>query len=316
MVVVVPAVDDDVLITTTTAATTATAAQPTTTTANTNIGNANGNIQFEATVKALTPPNTCESAEASSNNNNNNGNSNSNNSHQHHRSDNTRTTTTTRTTAIAAGTQKQQPAVNSEANTTTNNTTTTINNNQDKIIMSATESAAAAATPPSTTTPAAPATTTITGATSVAAVGSLPVPSKSAVSQRQVDIKIDKKSNMEQATQQLTKKVLKLDLSGKNLDDYALKSPKSPIAARLPHQTSLTSSVDVEDRKTLREALYQGIFHRHRRTIFAVGSFLRMLRSRNAQYNTIRSSSEGEDIDEFLKRRSSKLLKLPHLFDR
>ncbi|EDW82303.2 uncharacterized protein Dwil_GK25191 [Drosophila willistoni] len=154
------------------------------------------------------------------------------------------------------------------------------------------------------------------GATSVAAVSSLPVPSKSAVSQRQVDIKIDKKSNMEQATQQLTKKVLKLDLSGKNLDDYALKSPKSPIAARLPHQTSLTSSVDVEDRKTLREALYQGIFHRHRRTIFAVGSFLRMLRSRNAQYNTIRSSSEGEDIDEFLKRRSSKLLKLPHLFDR
>ncbi|XP_030567703.1 uncharacterized protein LOC115767562 [Drosophila novamexicana] len=103
---------------------------------------------------------------------------------------------------------------------------------------------------------------------------------------------------MEAATQQLTKKVLKLDLGGKNLDEYSLKSPKSPIAARLPHQTSLTSSVDVEDRKTLREALYQGIFHRHRRTIFAVGSFLRMLRSRNSQYNTIRSSSEGEDIDE------------------
>ncbi|XP_023035057.2 peroxisomal membrane protein PEX14 [Drosophila willistoni] len=278
MVVVVPAVDDDVLITTTTAATTATAtaAQPTTTTtANTNIGNANGNIQFEATVKALTPPNTCESAETSSNNNNNNNNNYSNSHQQHHRSDKTTTTTTTRTTAIAAGTQKQQPAE---------------------------KTAAAAAT--------------TTGATSVAAVSSLPVPSKSAVSQRQVDIKIDKKSNMEQATQQLTKKVLKLDLSGKNLDDYALKSPKSPIAARLPHQTSLTSSVDVEDRKTLREALYQGIFHRHRRTIFAVGSFLRMLRSRNAQYNTIRSSSEGEDIDEFLKRRSSKLLKLPHLFDR
>ncbi|XP_062138695.1 uncharacterized protein LOC133847561 isoform X2 [Drosophila sulfurigaster albostrigata] len=119
---------------------------------------------------------------------------------------------------------------------------------------------------------------------------------------------------MEAATQQLTKKVLKLDLGGKNLDEYSLKSPKSPIAARLPHQTSLTSSVDVEDRKTLREALYQGIFHRHRRTIFAVGSFLRMLRSRNSQYNTIRSSSEGEDIDEFLKMR--KLLKFPHLFDR
>ncbi|XP_039959441.1 CCAAT/enhancer-binding protein [Bactrocera tryoni] len=121
--------------------------------------------------------------------------------------------------------------------------------------------------------------------------------SKSAVSQRNVDIKIAKKSNLDAATKELTKKVLKLDLTGKELDEFSIKSPKSPIA-RLPHQTSLTSSVDVEDRKTLREALYQGIFHRHRRTIFAVGSFLRMLRSRNSQYNTIRSSSEGEDVDE------------------
>lgn len=64
----------------------------------------------------------------------------------------------------------------------------------------------------------------------------------------------------------------------------------------IPHQNSLTAQVDlVEDRKALRDVLYQGIFHRHRRTIFAVGSFLRMLRSRNSQYNTIRSSSEGED---------------------
>lgn len=62
------------------------------------------------------------------------------------------------------------------------------------------------------------------------------------------------------------------------------------------HQTSLTSQVEVvDDRKALRDALYQGIFHRHRRTIFAVGSFLRMLRTRNSQYNTIRSSSEGDD---------------------
>ncbi|XP_058059748.1 uncharacterized protein LOC131210506 isoform X3 [Anopheles bellator] len=62
-------------------------------------------------------------------------------------------------------------------------------------------------------------------------------------------------------------------------------SPKSPAS---------TSEV-VDDRKALRDALYQGIFHRHRRTIFAVGSFLRMLKSRNSSYNTIRSSSEGED---------------------
>lgn len=64
-----------------------------------------------------------------------------------------------------------------------------------------------------------------------------------------------------------------------------LGSPKSPAA---------TIEV-VDDRKALRDALYQGIFHRHRRTIFAVGSFLRMLKSRNSSYNTIRSSSEGED---------------------
>ncbi|XP_055608511.1 uncharacterized protein LOC129755845 isoform X2 [Uranotaenia lowii] len=64
-----------------------------------------------------------------------------------------------------------------------------------------------------------------------------------------------------------------------------LGSPKSPAAA-----------IDVvDDRKALRDALYQGIFHRHRRTIFAVGSFLRMLKSRSSSYNTIRSSSEGED---------------------
>lgn len=64
----------------------------------------------------------------------------------------------------------------------------------------------------------------------------------------------------------------------------------------ISHQSSITSQVDVvEDRKALRDALYQGIFHRHRRTIFAVGSFLRMLRTRNSQYNTIRS---GSDIDE------------------
>lgn len=69
------------------------------------------------------------------------------------------------------------------------------------------------------------------------------------------------------------------------------------LTVRMTHQTSLTSSsVEVvDDRKALRDALYQGIFHRHRRTIFAVGSFLRMLKSRNSQYNTIRSSSEGED---------------------
>lgn len=69
-----------------------------------------------------------------------------------------------------------------------------------------------------------------------------------------------------------------------------------PGARIVTHQSSITSQIDVvEDRKALRDALYQGIFSRHRRTIFAFGSFLRMLRSRNSQYNTIRSSSEGDD---------------------
>lgn len=55
----------------------------------------------------------------------------------------------------------------------------------------------------------------------------------------------------------------------------------------LTTQTSIT-----DDRKALREALYQGIFHRHRRTIFAVGSFLRMLRSKTSNYDSIRSDSD------------------------
>ncbi|KAL5275421.1 hypothetical protein ACFFRR_001351 [Megaselia abdita] len=94
----------------------------------------------------------------------------------------------------------------------------------------------------------------------------------------------------------LAKNVMKLDLvESKEIINFNIKSPKSPLSARIQHQTSITSQVDVgEDRKTLRDALYQGIFHRHRRTIFAVGSFLRMLRTRNSQYNTIRSSSEEE----------------------
>lgn len=134
--------------------------------------------------------------------------------------------------------------------------------------------------------------------------------SKSAVSQRSIELKITTPKAATTTTDtELAKRALKLDLvntttTTRNIDEFNIKSPKSPLATtartgRLPHQKSLTAQVDlVEDRKTLRDALYQGIFHRHRRTIFAVGSFLRMLRSRNSQYNTIRSSSEGEDIDE------------------
>lgn len=69
----------------------------------------------------------------------------------------------------------------------------------------------------------------------------------------------------------------------------------------LRHQKAIGAHSDItlstqasiaDDRKALREALYQGIFHRHRRTIFAVGSFLRMLRSKTSNYDSIRSDSD------------------------
>ncbi|XP_041762689.1 uncharacterized protein LOC121588623 isoform X4 [Anopheles merus] len=94
-------------------------------------------------------------------------------------------------------------------------------------------------------------------------------------------------------------------LKDRSLSDE-IGSPKSPAATTgmgitdcaLMFAPTISPSIQLEvvdDRKALRDALYQGIFHRHRRTIFAVGSFLRMLKSRNSSYNTIRSSSEGED---------------------
>jgi hypothetical protein len=59
---------------------------------------------------------------------------------------------------------------------------------------------------------------------------------------------------------------------------------------------SIAPNEVVDDRKALRDMLYQGIWVRHRRTIFSVGSFLRMLKSKNSHnYNTIRSTSENED---------------------
>lgn len=49
------------------------------------------------------------------------------------------------------------------------------------------------------------------------------------------------------------------------------------------------------DRKLLRETLYSGIFNRHRRTIFAIGSFLRMLRTRKSNYNVIKQENDDTD---------------------
>lgn len=63
--------------------------------------------------------------------------------------------------------------------------------------------------------------------------------SKSAVSQRQVEAKVSKKSHKDKdgaaaATnnQEATKKSLKLDLKGKETDLESLKSPKSPIGGK------------------------------------------------------------------------------------
>ncbi|XP_031636445.1 uncharacterized protein LOC116349238 [Contarinia nasturtii] len=148
-----------------------------------------------------------------------------------------------------------------------------------------------------------------------------PALTNSAVSQNTIECQINQQqqTNGMVDADELTKRVLKLDLTKRSqpeegsfdsdekatIDD--IKSPKSPLAnlsgrsgigtrSTISHQSSITSQVEVvEDRKALRDALYQGIFHRHRRTIFAVGSFLRMLRSRNSQYNTIRSNSEGDE---------------------
>ncbi|XP_001991455.2 cell wall integrity and stress response component 2 [Drosophila grimshawi] len=286
----------DVQVTATTAATLAATAATTTLTS--------GSIQFAA----LTAASASDSQASTSNLNKNNNNSNT----------NTTSSSFISSSIISSNHIDKQDCISSTSSSSSNSKN---NNNMSDVTIDAagaddaTTSTTAAKTTTTTVATATVAATTTSAATATTAgVVVAAVPTKSAVSQRNVDIKIEKTSNMEAATKQLTKKVLKLDLGAKNLDEYSLKSPKSPIAARLPHQTSLTSSVDVEDRKTLREALYQGIFHRHRRTIFAVGSFLRMLRSRNSQYNTIRSSSEGEDIDEFLKAR--KLFKFPHLFDR
>jgi len=140
---------------------------------------------------------------------------------------------------------------------------------------------------------------------------------QSAVSQRAVDIQIipsivteTKKDFKLKFSQRLEKGSVEGDEKGIRIDLKSPKTPRTPMSPKSPlsnssrtfdrsctitHQTSKSSQIDVvDDRKALRDALYQGIFHRHRRTIFAVGSFLRMLKTRNSQYNTIRSTSDED----------------------
>ncbi|CAH1962894.1 unnamed protein product [Acanthoscelides obtectus] len=65
--------------------------------------------------------------------------------------------------------------------------------------------------------------------------------------------------------------------------------PSSPVAP-----TAFIQSTKDLDRKVLRETLYSEIIQRHRRSIFALGSFLRMLKSKKSNYNVIKQDGESE----------------------
>ncbi|XP_044741282.1 uncharacterized protein LOC123302418 isoform X2 [Chrysoperla carnea] len=83
-------------------------------------------------------------------------------------------------------------------------------------------------------------------------------------------------------------------------DDNEMDSASSGhTRPQLLHQHSCGSAIQPPttngvDRKALRQTLYSGIFYKHRRTIFALGSFLRMLRSRNSDYNAIKGEPDTE----------------------
>ncbi|KAM3963905.1 LOW QUALITY PROTEIN: uncharacterized protein ACR2FA_001940 [Aphomia sociella] len=104
---------------------------------------------------------------------------------------------------------------------------------------------------------------------------------------------------------QSSKKILNLRKTKNSSIESTMSLPNQKSLEKkhgsLRHQKAIGAHSDVtlstqpsitDDRKALREALYQGIFHRHRRTIFAVGSFLRMLRSKTSNYDSIRSDSD------------------------
>lgn len=70
-----------------------------------------------------------------------------------------------------------------------------------------------------------------------------------------------------------------------------------PVSAK-PSIVSVSSiDSDVSDRRDVREALYTGIFKRHRKTILVLGSFLKMLRV-NRNMNNYASIKANDDNDE------------------
>ncbi|KAI8441890.1 hypothetical protein MSG28_005571 [Choristoneura fumiferana] len=140
----------------------------------------------------------------------------------------------------------------------------------------------------------------------------------SAVSQKSVEIMVHPEasnnplhrsklapSRSTSETQSSGKKVLNLRKTKNSSLESTMSLPNQKSLEKkhgsLRHQKSVVAHSDItlstqpsmsDDRKALREALYQGIFHRHRRTIFAVGSFLRMLKSKTSNYDSIRSDSD------------------------
>lgn len=138
----------------------------------------------------------------------------------------------------------------------------------------------------------------------------------SAVSQKSVDLVVHPESSnnplhrsklapTRSSSESSGKKMLNLRKTKNSSIESTMSLPNQKSLEKkhgsLRHQKSVGAHSDItlstqpsmsDDRKALREALYQGIFHRHRRTIFAVGSFLRMLRSKTSNYDSIRSDSD------------------------
>lgn len=69
------------------------------------------------------------------------------------------------------------------------------------------------------------------------------------------------------------------------------------VAAKPPVVSVSSIDSDVSDRRDVREALYSGIFRRHRKTILVLGSFLKMLRV-NRNVNNYASIKANDDNDE------------------
>lgn len=66
------------------------------------------------------------------------------------------------------------------------------------------------------------------------------------------------------------------------------------IDCRFKSAATAAKAANDLDRKVLRETLYSEIFQRHRKSIFALGSFLRMLKSKKSNYNVIKQDKESE----------------------